>query len=222
MTATRVLAARRGLALLTAASIAALALPASVAQAARHRTSKPASTEKTFVVPNNLTQICVADSKPLQQALGAAWTPAPPALDQWTSLVRTMACDLSGARDLGWHRVPLRTYATALRFPLTWVEWQGSGAKAQRRARVFRSSAQLPSRLEFNVSGTLQEVRYDERRGTLSARFLRRDAAPPGTNPAPIAPPPPPGQCAGTQLQFQQQNGVWLLSGVEPVPGSPC
>ncbi|MGD7085634.1 hypothetical protein ACQCR9_24025 [Ralstonia pseudosolanacearum] len=27
---------------------------------------------------------------------------------------------------------------------------------------------------------------------------------------------------AGTQLQFQQQNGVWLLSGVEPVPGSPC
>ena len=194
MTATRVQTARRGLVLLTAASIAALALPASVAQAARHRTSKPASTEKIFVVPNNLTQICVADSKPLQQALGAAWTPAPPALDQWTSLVRTMACDLSGARDLGWHRVPLRTYATALRFPLTWVEWQGSGAKAQRRARVFRSSAQLPSRLEFNVSGTLQEVRYDERRGTLSARFLRRDAAPPGTNPAPIAPPPPPGQ----------------------------
>lgn len=221
MTATRALAAKRSLALLTAASMAALALPAGVAQAARHRATKPAS-EKIFVVPSDLTQICVADSKPLQQALAAQWTPTPPALDQWTSLARTMACDLSGARDLGWHRVPLRTYATALRFPFTWVEWQGTGAKAQRRARVFRSSAQLPSRLEFNVSGTLQEVRYDARRRVLSARFLRRDAAAPGTNAAPIAPPPPPGQCAGTQLQFQQQGGVWLLSGVEPVPGSPC
>lgn len=222
MTAMRVQAVRRGLALLTASSIAALALPASVAQAARHRTSKLASTEKIFVVPSNLTQLCVADSKPLQQALSTAWTPPPPSIDQWTSLARTMACDLSGARDLGWHRVPLRTYATALRFPLTWVEWQGSGAKAQRRTRVFRSAAQLPSRLEFNVSGTLQEVRYDARRGVLSARFLRRDEAAPGTTPPPIAPPPPPGQCAGTQLQFQQQGGVWLLSGVEPVPGSPC
>ncbi|HWV03563.1 hypothetical protein, partial [Ralstonia sp.] len=180
MTANR---ARRGLALLTAASIAALALPASVAQAARHRSSKAASAEKVFVVPNTLTQLCVADSKPLQQALSGAWAPPPPSIDQWTSLVRTMACDLSGARDLGWHRVPLRTYATALRFPLTWVEWQGTGAKAQRRARVFRSAGQLPSRLEFNVSGTLQEVRYDARRGLLSARFLRRDAAAPGTTP---------------------------------------
>ena len=217
--------ARRGLALLTAASLTALALPSGVAQAARHqRAAKPAqgaqAADPVFVVPDTLSQLCVADAKPLQQALATQWSPAPASLDQWTSLARPMACDLSGARDLGWHRVPLRTYATALRFPFTWTEWQGSGSKAQRRTRVYRSSAQMPSRLEFNVSGTLQEVRYDARRGVLSARFLRRDAA--GANPAPIAPPPPPGQCAGTQLQFQQQGGVWLLSGVEPVPGSPC
>lgn len=95
MTAVR---ARRGLALLTAAAVAALALPTGVAQAARHRPSKPTSAEKIFVVPSSLTQLCVADSKPLQQALSTAWTPPPPSLDQWTSLARTMACDLSGAR----------------------------------------------------------------------------------------------------------------------------
>ncbi|MFV8632791.1 hypothetical protein ACNRDB_25405 [Ralstonia pseudosolanacearum] len=205
---------RRGLALLMAA---ALTLPAGIAQARHHRAARPApAADKVFTVPDNLSQLCVADAKPLQQALAAQWTPAPASLDQWTSLARTIACDLSGARDLGWHRVPLRTYATTLRFPFSWTEWQGPGGKAQRRTRVFRSPAQLPSRLEFNVSGSLQEVRYDARRGMLSARFLRREAA------APAAPPPPPGQCAGTQLQFQQQNGVWLLSGVEPVPGSPC
>ncbi|MDB0565456.1 hypothetical protein AB6Q13_04765 [Ralstonia solanacearum] len=212
--------ARRGLALLAAA---ALTLPTGVAQARHHRAAKPApAADKAYIVPDNLSQLCVADAKPLQQALAAQWTPAPASLDQWSSLARTIACDLSGARDLGWHRVPLRTYATTLRFPFTWIESQGVGSKAQRRTRVFRSSAQLPSRLEFNVSGSLQEVRYDAHRGVLSARFLRRDAAASSSHPAPIAPPPPPGQCAGTQLQFQQQNGVWLLSGVEPVPGSPC
>ena len=63
---------------------------------------------QALLLPAELSNVCEADPQALQLAMARHWRPSLNALDQWTQLVRSFACDLSGQRDLGWHRVPLR------------------------------------------------------------------------------------------------------------------
>lgn len=151
--------------------------------------------------------VCEGDSAALQQAITRNLQPALNAIDQWTQLVRSMSCDLTGSKDLGWRRVPLRAYESAIRYPLTWVETVERNGRPRRQVRTYYSAKQLPARIDFWIGGRIDEIRYDRRQRRLDARFSDH-----GTRVAGAAPP----ACRSTTLQFRQQNGLWLLSGVEP------
>ncbi len=136
-------------------------------------------------------------------------------IDQWTQLVRSFSCDLSGSRDLGWHRVPLRTYESAIHYPLQWATW----GRAQRPLAPHTASATIIQRrscrrkIDFWVGGRIDEIRYDRRQQRIDARFPAAGAR---SASGVVA------QCAYTTLQFRQQNGLWLLSGVEPNLAPRC
>jgi hypothetical protein len=165
----------------------------------------------TYAVPPELGQLCT-DTTRLEQALSGKLLPQPRALDQWTSLLRTLTCDLAGTQDLGWRPVRVRSYTSMLSYPLTWVEHQTRGGQERRTVRQYSSRGQMPQKLEFWVGGRIDEVQYDARRRTLAARF-----------PAARSPQDPPGaSCTGTRLSFRQQQGAWFLSGVETLGQQPC
>jgi hypothetical protein len=187
----------------------ALACVAAAAQARPH--TRPAPADAVYPVPEDLAPLCTTNPQLLQQALVARWKLQPQSVDQWTSLLRTLTCDLAGNQDLGWRRVPLRSYENAIGYPLTWVELGMRGGKPARTVTTYRSRAQLTRKLEFWIGGRIDEVRYDARRRLLGARF-----------PAARDPASPHGLCAATRLQFRQQQGTWLLAGVEPVPPTRC
>ncbi|AOY91738.1 hypothetical protein BKK79_07945 [Cupriavidus sp. USMAA2-4] len=189
---------------------AALALAAAPAAGARASTGMPSP--QALYLPAALSNICEADQQALQQAILRHWQPSLKAIDQWTQLVRSFSCDLSGSKDLGWHRVQLRAYESAIRYPLTWLDSEVRNGHVRKRLRTYYSAAQLPPRIDFWVGGQIDEIRYDRRAQRLDARF----PATPGRGTG-----GPPGQCA-TTLQFRQQNGLWLLSGVEPNTGPHC
>lgn len=194
---------------LIVAAVAAAGAGASQALAAR----TPVPTPSTLYLPAELSNVCEADQQALQQALARHWRPSLNAIDQWAQLVRSFSCDLSGSRDLGWHRVPLRAYESAIRYPLTWVEWEERNGRQRRRIRTYRSAAQLPQKIDFWVGGRIDEIRYDRRLQRLDARFPAAGSR----GASGVA-----AQCAFTTLQFRQQNGLWLLSGVEPNPAPRC
>ncbi|CAG9169908.1 hypothetical protein [Cupriavidus pampae] len=194
-------------AVLTAAGIATIAPGSALAK------STTAPTPQVLYLPENLANVCEADQQQLQQAIARHWRPGLNAVDQWTQLVRTFSCDLSGSRDLGWHRVPLRAYESAIRYPLTWVEWEERNGKARRAVKMYRSAAQLPQKIDFWVGGRIDEIRYDRRLQRIDARFPAAGSR----GASGVA-----AQCAYTTLQFRQQNGLWLLSGVEPNPAPRC
>ncbi|TWG83982.1 hypothetical protein L602_000300001970 [Cupriavidus gilardii J11] len=152
--------------------------------------------------------VCEGDAVALQHAITRQLQPSLHAIDQWTQLVRSMSCDLSGSKDLGWRRVPLRAYESAIRYPLVWVETVNRNGRTRRLVRTYHSAAQLPARIDFWIGGRIDEIRYDRRQRRLDARFSDH-----GTRVAGAAPP----ACRATTLQFRQQNGLWLLSGVEPL-----
>jgi hypothetical protein len=160
-----------------------------------------------------------ADSQALQLAMARQWRPSLNALDQWTQLVRSFSCDLSGQRDLGWHRVPLRAYESAIRYPLTWVDNETQNGRARRKVTMYHSAAQLPPKIDFWVGGRIDEIRYDKRLRRIEARFPAAGSRG-GSNGAASA--AAAAQCAYTTLQFRQQNGLWLLSGVEPNLSPRC
>ncbi|WP_420995991.1 hypothetical protein ACKI2N_004120 [Cupriavidus sp. 30B13] len=202
------------------AALAVLALAAHGAAGA----TVPVPSPQVLYLPADLSNVCEANPQALQQAIDRHWHGAfgpNNALDQWTQLVRTFSCDLSGSKDLGWHRVPLRAYESAIRYPLTWTETQTVNGRVKRQVRTYYSAAQLPPRIDFWVSGRIDEIRYDKRLRRLDARFFApRQAA--GASGARGSSPAADTQCAATTLQFRQQNGLWLLSGVEPTTAPRC
>ncbi len=103
-------------------ALALAVLSVSGGAAAARTSAQPSPSPQALLLPADLSNVCEADSQALQLAMTQHWRPSLNALDQWTQLVRSFACDLSGSRDLGWHRVPLRAYESAIRYPLTWVE----------------------------------------------------------------------------------------------------
>lgn len=199
-----------------AMALAALALPVALSPAgsafAAARTS-PAPSPQALYLPADLSNICEADSQALQQAITRHWRPSLSSIDQWTQLVRSFSCDLSGSRDLGWHRVPLRAYESAIRYPLQWVEWEENAGRSRRTIRTYYSAAQLPAKIDFWVGGRIDEIRYDRRNHRIDARFPAAGTR--GASGVAV-------QCAYTTLQFRQQNGLWLLSGVEPNLAPRC
>ena len=190
-----------------------LALPAGLALAAARTTAAAAPSPQALYLPADLTNICEADSQALQQAITRHWRPSLTSIDQWTQLVRSFSCDLSGSRDLGWHRVPLRAYESAIRYPLQWVEWEERNGRSRRTVRNYYSAAQLPAKIDFWVGGRIDELRYDRRANRIDARFPAAGTR--GASGVAV-------QCAYTTLQFRQQNGLWLLSGVEPNLAPRC
>lgn len=203
-------------ALATRITVAAAIAAAGVAMGASGsalaaRTSPP--TPQALYLPESLANVCEADQQQLQQAISRHWRPGLNAVDQWTQLVRSFSCDLSGSRDLGWHRVPLRAYESAIRYPLTWVEWEERNGHARRTVKMYRSAAQLPQKIDFWIGGRIDEIRYDRRQQRIDARFPAAGSR----GASGVA-----AQCAYTTLQFRQQNGLWLLSGVEPNPAPRC
>nr|WP_315596782.1 hypothetical protein [uncultured Cupriavidus sp.] len=198
-------------ALALAAFAVPLASPAGLALAAARTTATPSP--QALYLPADLTNICEADSQALQQAITRHWRPSLTSIDQWTQLVRSFSCDLSGSRDLGWHRVPLRAYESAIRYPLQWVEWEERNGRSRRTVRNYYSAAQLPAKIDFWVGGRIDELRYDRRANRIDARFPAAGTR--GASGVAV-------QCAYTTLQFRQQNGLWLLSGVEPNLAPRC
>ncbi|MFJ4288383.1 hypothetical protein ACIP1U_01145 [Cupriavidus sp. NPDC089707] len=174
---------------------------------------------QALLLPAELSNVCEADPQALQLAMSRHWRPSLNALDQWTQLVRSFACDLSGQRDLGWHRVPLRAYESAIRYPLTWVEVETTNGRTRRKTKTYWSAAQLPPKIDFWVGGRIDEIRYDKRLRRIDARFPAAGSRG-GSNGAASA--AAAAQCAFTTLQFRQQNGLWLLSGVEPNHSPRC
>lgn len=174
---------------------------------------------QALLLPAELSNVCEADPQALQLAMSRHWRPSLNALDQWTQLVRSFACDLSGQRDLGWHRVPLRAYESAIRYPLTWVEVETTNGRTRRKTKTYYSAAQLPPKIDFWVGGCVDEIRYDKRLRRIDARFPAAGSRG-GSNGAASA--AAAAQCAFTTLQFRQQNGLWLLSGVEPNHSPRC
>ncbi|MBP0627482.1 MULTISPECIES: hypothetical protein [unclassified Cupriavidus] len=174
---------------------------------------------QALLLPAELSNVCEADPQALQLAMSRHWRPSLNALDQWTQLVRSFACDLSGQRDLGWHRVPLRAYESAIRYPLTWVEVETTNGRTRRKTKTYYSAAQLPPKIDFWVGGRIDEIRYDKRLRRIDARFPAAGSRG-GSNGAASA--AAAAQCAFTTLQFRQQNGLWLLSGVEPNHSPRC
>lgn len=199
-----------------ALALMALAVPVALSPAgsafAAARTS-PAPAPQALYLPAELANICEADTQALQQAIARHWRPSLSSIDQWTQLVRTFSCDLSGSRDLGWHRVPLRAYESAIRYPLQWVEWEERAGRSRRTVRTYASAAQLPAKIDFWVGGRIDEIRYDRRSQRIDARFPAAGTR--GASGVAV-------QCAYTTLQFRQQNGLWLLSGVEPNLAPRC
>ncbi|CAG2146551.1 hypothetical protein [Cupriavidus numazuensis] len=192
----------------------ALAMAVVTAPAGAAARAQAAPSPQALLLPAELSNVCEADPQALQLAMARHWRPSLNALDQWTQLVRSFACDLSGSRDLGWHRVPLRAYESAIRYPLTWVETEDRNGRPRRVVRTYYSAAQLPPKIDFWVGGRIDEIRYDKRLRRIEARFPAagtRGAASNGAASAVAV-----AQCASTTLQFRQQNGLWLLSGVEP------
>ncbi|MDF3837636.1 hypothetical protein P3W85_32540 [Cupriavidus basilensis] len=174
---------------------------------------------QALYLPADLSNVCEASPQALQQAIDRHWHGAFGAnnsLDQWTQLIRSFACDLSGSRDLGWHRVPLRAYESAIRYPLTWTETETVNGRVRRQIKTYYSAAQLPPRIDFWVGGRIDEIRYDRRLRRLDARFFAPRPAQNGRGGSADT------QCAATTLQFRQQNGLWLLSGVEPTTAPRC
>lgn len=196
--------------------LARRALCCALALAAAASTAVQASVDSTWnnalILPAELANVCEADQQALHEAIRRYLQPAN-SIDQWTQLVRSFSCDLSGSRDLGWHRVPLRAYESAIRYPLTWIENEPRelrdqrgdrrGTRQRRQVRTFHSAAQLPARIDFWVGGRIDEIRYESRQRRLDARFSANGGKS-ATQP-----------CTATTLQFRQQNGIWLLSGVE-------
>ncbi|WER46510.1 hypothetical protein CupriaWKF_02660 [Cupriavidus sp. WKF15] len=197
----------------------AMAVLAATGAAAARATAQPAPGPQALLLPAELSNVCEGDPQGLQLAMARHWRPSLNALDQWTQLVRSFACDLSGSRDLGWHRVPLRAYESAIRYPLTWVETETRNGKARRVVRTYYSAAQLPSKIDFWVGGNIDEIRYDKRLRRIEARFPAAGSRPAGNGAASAV---AVAQCASTTLQFRQQNGLWLLSGVEPNLAPRC
>ncbi|GJG93913.1 hypothetical protein [Cupriavidus pauculus] len=201
---------RGTLALMTLAVPVALSPAGSAFAAAR---TSPAPAPQALYLPAELANICEADAQALQQAITRHWRPSLSSIDQWTQLVRSFSCDLSGSRDLGWHRVPLRAYESAIRYPLQWVEWEEHAGRSRRVVRTYASAAQLPAKIDFWVGGRIDEIRYDRRSQRIDARFPAAGTR--GASGVAV-------QCAYTTLQFRQQNGLWLLSGVEPNLAPRC
>ena len=198
-------------ALCCAMAMAVLALTGGAA-AARAKVP-PAPSPQALLLPAELSNVCEADPQALQLAMARHWQPSLNSLDQWTQLVRSFACDLSGSRDLGWHRVPLRAYESAIRYPLSWIETETRNGKPRRVMRTYYSAAQLPPKIDFWVGGRIEEIRYDKRLRRIEARFPAAGSRASGNGAASAV---AVTQCAFTTLQFRQQNGLWLLSGVEP------
>jgi hypothetical protein len=194
-------------------------LAATGAAAAARATAQPAPSPQALLLPTELSNVCEADPQALQLAMARHWRPSLNALDQWTQLVRSFACDLSGSGDLGWHRVPLRAYESAIRYPLTWVETETHNGRPRRVVRTYYSAAQLPSKIDFWVGGRIDEIRYDKRQRRIEARFPAAGSRAAGNGAASAV---AVTQCASTTLQFRQQNGLWLLSGVEPNLAPHC
>ncbi|ODV43215.1 hypothetical protein AWV79_19760 [Cupriavidus sp. UYMMa02A] len=201
-------------------ALALAVLSVSGAAAAARTSAQPSPSPQALLLPAELTNVCEADSQALQLAMTQHWRPSLNALDQWTQLVRSFACDLSGSRDLGWHRVPLRAYESAIRYPLTWVETEMRNGRPRRVVRTYYSAAQLPSKIDFWVGGRIDEIRYDKRLRRIEARFPAAGTRGAASNGA--ASSVAMTQCASTTLQFRQQNGLWLLSGVEPNLAPHC
>ncbi|WP_432259263.1 hypothetical protein [Cupriavidus sp. TMH.W2] len=178
-----------------------------------------APSAQALILPAELSNVCEADPQALQQAMARQWRPSLNALDQWAQLVRSFSCDLSGQRDLGWHRVPLRAYESAIRYPLTWVEMETQNGRTRRTVKTYYAAAQLPPKIDFWVGGRIDEIRYDKRLRRIDARFPAAGSRG-GSNGAASA--AAAAQCAYTTLQFRQQNGLWLLSGVEPNLSPRC
>jgi hypothetical protein len=181
--------------------------------------AQAAPSAQVLLLPAELSNVCEADPQALQQAMARQWRPSLNALDQWAQLVRSFSCDLSGQRDLGWHRVPLRAYESAIRYPLTWVEAETTNGRTHRKVTTYYSAAQLPPKIDFWVGGRIDEIRYDKRLRRIEARFPATGSRG-GSNGAASA--AAAAQCAYTTLQFRQQNGLWLLSGVEPNHSPRC
>ncbi len=171
---------------------------------------------QALTLPAELSNVCEADQQALQQAIGRHWRPSLSALDQWTMLVRSFACDLSGSKDLGWHRVPLRAYESAIRYPLTLTEVEMSNGRKRRTVKTYWSAAQLPAKIDFWVGGRIDEIRYDKRQRRLDARFPAAGSRVASTGANNGSGNHAVSQCGFTTLQFRQQNGLWLLSGIEP------
>ncbi|QBY52176.1 MULTISPECIES: hypothetical protein [Cupriavidus] len=202
-------------ALCCALAIATLSAAGNAAAARAEAAPAP----QALLLPAELSNVCEADPQALQLAMSRHWRPSLNALDQWTQLVRSFACDLSGQRDLGWHRVPLRAYESAIRYPLTWVEVETTNGRTRRKTKTYYSAAQLPPKIDFWVGGRIDEIRYDKRLRRIDARFPAAGSRG-GSNGAASA--AAAAQCAFTTLQFRQQNGLWLLSGVEPNHSPRC
>ncbi|WP_354683160.1 hypothetical protein [Cupriavidus necator] len=198
-----------------ALAIAALAAGGNAAGARAVAAPAP----EALLLPAELSNVCEADPQALQLALARHWRPSLNSLDQWAQLVRSFSCDLSGQRDLGWHRVPLRAYESAIRYPLTWVEVETRNGRTRRKVKTYYSAAQLPPKIDFWVGGRIDEIRYDKRQRRIDARFPAAGSRG-GSNGAASA--AAAAQCAYTTLQFRQQNGLWLLSGVEPNLSPRC
>ena len=195
---------------MTSAARLCAALAALAAGVASPAIAVAPTTKGVYAVPAGLGSLCT-DTTRLEHELLTRLQPQPKALDQWTSLLRTLTCDLAGKQDLGWRRVPLRSYATVVSYPLTWIEYQTRGDRERRIVRTYRSRNQMPQKLEFWLGGHIDEVQYDARRHILAARFpAARNPLDTGTG------------CSGTRLSFRQQQGAWFLSGVEPLPHLPC
>ena len=201
----------RGVCAIAALAMSAVAVCGGSALASARVTASPSP--QALYLPADLSNVCEADSQALQQAITRHWRPSLNSIDQWTQLVRSFSCDLSGSRDLGWHRVPLRAYESAIRYPLQWVEWEDRNGRPHRTVRTYYSAAQLPSKIDFWVGGRIDEIRYDRRTQRIDARFPAAGAR--GASGVAT-------QCAYTTLQFRQQNGLWLLSGVEPNLAPRC
>ncbi len=201
----------RGVCAIVALAVSAVAVFGGSADALA-RTASPPSPPALYL-PEDLSNICEADQQALQLAITRHWRPALKSIDQWTQLVRSFSCDLSGSRDLGWHRVPLRAYESAIRYPLQWAEWEDHNGRPRRTVRTYYSAAQLPAKIEFWIGGRIDEIRYDRRTQRIDARFPAAGTR--GASGVAV-------QCAYTTLQFRQQNGLWLLSGVEPNLSPRC
>ncbi|SOZ36997.1 hypothetical protein [Cupriavidus neocaledonicus] len=199
----------------------ALATLAAAGNAAGAR-AQAAPSAQVLMLPAELSNVCEADAQALQLAMARQWRPSLNALDQWTQLVRSFSCDLSGQRDLGWHRVPLRAYESAIRYPLTWVETETHNGRTRRKVKTYYSAAQLPPKIDFWVGGRIDEIRYDKRLRRIDARFPAAGSRGGSNGAASAAAAAAAAQCAYTTLQFRQQNGLWLLSGVEPNLSPRC